>query len=89
MELPSPTHTAYLDDVSTGGNTIPEAWRSTILMVTRLALRGLPLGASKCKFMGRSAEVLGVELMTPMYRVGPKALKHLLASKIPRSLKEL
>ena len=60
--IPAPECTAYLDDVSTGGDTVPTAWRQTLFMIARSALKGLPLGAHKCGFLKRRVEILGVEL---------------------------
>ena len=68
-------YTAYLDNASTGGNHMPKAWEQSLPMVVRLALKGLPLGAPKCKFLEQALVILGVELSEYTYHVGAKALR--------------
>ena len=91
LAIPPPRHATYIDDVNVHGQEWVGVMRDSLYAVARMAAKGLPLGADKCCFLCREPVVLGFKVDGPQgeYRIGPKALKQLLGSGLPRSVKEL
>ena len=87
--IPKPRNATYLDDVTVGNRELELAWADALYTVARLAVKGLPLGTSKCTWLALTVTVLGVELACDEYCIGRKALGKLLASTLPRTLAQL
>jgi hypothetical protein len=79
----------YIDDVHPYGNTVDETWHHTLGAIRAIVKAGMLLNLGKCTLLATDVVVLGYALCKGSYRLGDKALKKLISSKIPTTLREL
>ena len=50
-------HGTYIDDVTVGGEGVPDTWKDMLQAMERLTTRGFPLNAGKLKLLMRTISI--------------------------------
>ena len=79
----------YIDDVHPYGDTVEEAWMHTKGAINAIVQAGMLLNLGKCTLLATDVVVLGYALCRGSYKLGDKALRQLISSQIPTTLREV
>ena len=79
----------FIDDVSTGGQSVAENWGDTLDVLARVTTAGIPVSWRKCQLLSPYLAALGVLVQGDHMQLGVKAIRKLFSTELPTMLAEL